>query len=55
MEKKRSPAKSPLPKFRSDQEAAEYFEGHSVATVWDRLPEAPQVKLLPALAAKIRE
>jgi hypothetical protein len=55
MKKKLSPAKSPLPEFRSDQEAAEYFDGHSVASVWDRLPEAPQAKLLPALAAKVRD
>ena len=54
MKKKLSPAKLPLPKFQSNQEAAEYFESHSVASVWDRLPEAPQVKLSPALAKKIR-
>jgi predicted DNA binding CopG/RHH family protein len=54
MKKKLPPAKSPLPKFRSDQEAAEYFESHSVASLWDRLPEAPQAKPLPALAGKIR-
>ena len=55
MKKKLSPAKSPLPKFQSDQDAAEYFESHSVASVWDQLPEAPQVKILPALARKIRD
>ncbi len=55
MKKKLSPAKSPLPKFPSDQEAAEYFESHSVASVWDKLPEAPQAKPLPALARKIRD
>jgi predicted DNA binding CopG/RHH family protein len=55
MKKKLSPAKSPLPKFQSDQDAAEYFERHSVASVWDQLPEAPQVKILPALARKIRD
>ena len=54
MKKKPSPAKLPLPKFQSEQEAAEYFESHSVAGVWDRLPEAPQAKPLPALARKIR-
>ena len=47
-------AESPLPKVQSDQEAAEYFATHSVASVWDRLPEAPQAKLSPALASKIR-
>ena len=40
MKKKLSPAKSPLPKFQSDQEAVEYFENHSVASVWDQLSEA---------------
>jgi len=55
MKKKLSPAKLPLPKFHSDQDAAEYFESHSVARVWDQLPEATQVKLLPALAKKIRD
>jgi len=55
MKRKLSPAKSPLPKFQSDQEAAEYFESHSAASVWDQLPEAPQAKPSPALAAKIRD
>ena len=55
MKKRLSPAKSPLPKFQSDQEAAEYFETHSVASVWDQLPEAPQAKPSPALARKIRD
>lgn len=50
-----SPAKSPLPRFKSDQEAAAYFENHSAAGVWDQLPEAPQAKPFPALAKKIRE
>jgi predicted DNA binding CopG/RHH family protein len=50
-----SPAKSPLPNFQSDREAAEYFETHSVASVWDQLPEAPQAKPSPALARKIRD
>ena len=55
MKKDLSPAKPPLPKFLSDQEAAEYFETHSVADVWDQLPEAPPAKPLPALAKKIRD
>ena len=55
MKKKLSPAKSPLPTFQSDQGAAEYFESHSVASVWDRLPEAPQANPSPALAGKIRD
>ena len=55
MKKSLSPAKPPLPKFLSDQETAEYFETHSVAGVWDRLPEAPQAKPSPALVRKIRD
>jgi hypothetical protein len=55
MKKKLSPAKSPLPKFQSDREAAEYFESHSVAGVWNRMPEARPAKPLPALAKKIRD
>ena len=55
MKRKLSPAKSPLPKFQSDQEAAEYFEHHSVADVWDQLPRAPQAKTSTVLAKKIRE
>jgi len=54
MKKKLSPAESPLPAFRTDQEAAEYIEKHSIAGVWDELPEAPRAKPLPALANKIR-
>ena len=50
-----SPAKSPLPEFQSDQEAAEYFETHSVAGAWDELPEAPQAKPSPALVKKVRD
>jgi predicted DNA binding CopG/RHH family protein len=55
MKNKLSPAKSPLPKFRSDHDAADYFESHSVAGVWDRLPEARQAKPSGSLAKKIRE
>ncbi len=55
MSKKLTPAKTPLPKFRSDREAADYFDSHSVAGVWDRLPEAHQAKPSPALAGKIRD
>jgi predicted DNA binding CopG/RHH family protein len=55
MKKKLSPAKLPLPKFQSDQDAAEYFESHSVANVWEQLPEVTRVKLSPALAGKIRD
>jgi uncharacterized DUF497 family protein/predicted DNA binding CopG/RHH family protein len=55
MKKKLAPAKSPLPKFRSDKEAAEYFEGHSVANVWNEVPEVRQAKPSPTLAKAIRE
>jgi predicted DNA binding CopG/RHH family protein len=53
--KKRSPARKPLPRFRSDKEAAEYFEQHSMAEVWDQLPESKPAKLSAALAKSIRE
>jgi len=50
-----SPAKSPPSKFKSDREAAEYFETHSVANVWDQLPETAQAKPAVALARKIHD
>jgi len=55
MKKRLTPATAPLPKFKSDQEAADYFETHSVAGVWDRLPEASQARTSPELAKKIRD
>jgi|SRR5580692_10458185 predicted DNA binding CopG/RHH family protein len=55
MNKKLPSAIAPLPRFRSDQEAAEYFETHSVADVWDQLPAGKQSKLSAALAQSIRE
>jgi predicted DNA binding CopG/RHH family protein len=55
MKRSLSPARLPLPKFQSDQEAAEYFEAHSVASAWDQLPEAPQAEPSPALAKRIRD
>jgi predicted DNA binding CopG/RHH family protein len=55
MKKKLPSAKIPLPKFRSDKEAAEYFETHSVADMWDQLPAGRQVKPAAALAESIRE
>src|SRR5260370_38769832 len=54
MKKKLPPAKTPLPKFRSDKEAAEYFETHSVADVWDQLPKSKPVNPAAALAETIR-
>jgi hypothetical protein len=55
MKKKLPSAKTPLPAFRSDQEAAEYFETHSVADVWDQLPAAKPSRPSAALTKSIRE
>ena len=55
MKKKLPPAKAPLPKFRSDGEAADYFETHSVAEVWNQLPGGKPAKPSRALAKSIRE
>ena len=55
MKKNLPRAKPPLPKFRSDKEAAEYLETHSVADVWDQLPEGKPAKLSAALAKSIRQ
>jgi hypothetical protein len=55
MKKKLAPAKEPLPKFRSDEEAAEYVETHSVAGVWDQLPGGKPAKPSRALDKSIRE
>jgi len=55
MKKKLSPAKAPLPKLRSDEEAADYFESHSVAGVWNQLPGAKPAKVSTALEEAIRK
>jgi predicted DNA binding CopG/RHH family protein len=55
MKKNLTSAKAPLPKFKTEQAEAEYFDKHSVAELWDQLPEAKPVKLSAALAKKIRE
>jgi hypothetical protein len=55
MKKKLPSAKTPLPRFHSDQEAADYFQTHSVSDVWDRLPEAKPAKATKALERSIRE
>jgi len=55
MKRKLSPAKLPLPKFRSEEEAAEYFGTHSVAEIWNQLPETKRAKPSKALAKSIRE
>ncbi|MBM3774954.1 MAG: hypothetical protein FJW37_07280 [Acidobacteria bacterium] len=55
MKRKLPPAKAPLPKFRSDEAAAEYFQTHSVGEVWNQLPEGKAAKPSKALAKSIRE
>jgi predicted DNA binding CopG/RHH family protein len=55
MKKKLAAAKALLTKFESDQAAAEYFDRHSVAGIWNQLPEAKSGKLSAALAKKIRD
>jgi predicted DNA binding CopG/RHH family protein len=55
MKRKLAVAKAPLPKFRSDKEAAEYFESHSVAEIWDQLPKAQKTSLHAELTKSIRE
>jgi predicted DNA binding CopG/RHH family protein len=55
MKKKLPAAKMPLPKFRSDKQAAEYFEAHSVEGIWDQLPESRPPKPSAALAKAILE
>ena len=55
MNKKLPSAKVPLPKFRSDKEAAEYFETHSMADVWDQLPAGKPAKPSATLVKAIRE
>ncbi len=55
MKKKLPSATVPIPKFRSDQEAAEYFQTHSVAEVWNQLPKGNGAKPSKALAKSIRE
>lgn len=44
----------PLPKLSSN-EAAEYFDTHSMAEMWDILPESQPVRLSKAWADKIRK
>ena len=55
MRKKLPLAKAPLPKLRSDQAAARYFDSHSVAGVWSQLPAAKPARPSAALAKSIRE
>jgi len=55
MKKKLPPATTPLPRFRSDKEAADYFQTHSVADVWNQLLEAKPGRASKALEKSIRE
>ena len=55
MKKRTASTKGPLPKFRSDKAAAGYLETHSIAEVWDQLPEEKQAKPSAALKKVIRE
>jgi len=55
MKKRLTPAKTPLPRFRSDKETADYFQTHSVAEVWDQLADAKPAKASKALEKSIRE
>jgi predicted DNA binding CopG/RHH family protein len=55
MKKKLPPAKAPLPKFRSESEAADYFQTHSVAEAWGQLPESKPAKVSKTLEKSIRE
>ena len=47
--------KLPLPKFESEEEEAEYWETHSVAGIWQKLPRGESPPLLPSLSRRIRE
>ena len=55
MKQKLRPAKAPLPRFRSENEAADYFQTHSFAVVWNQLPEAKPVRPSKAQEKSIRE
>ena len=55
MKKKLPVAKAPLPKFETDQAAADYFDRQSVAGIWNQLPHAKAAKLSAALVKKIRD
>ncbi|HYL74776.1 MAG TPA: hypothetical protein VEU96_11265 [Bryobacteraceae bacterium] len=55
MKRKFAAAKAPLPKFRSDKEAAKYFGSHSVVQIWKQLPLAQKTKLSATLTESIRE
>jgi hypothetical protein len=45
-------AKLPLPKFANEEEEVRYWETHSAAEVWDKLPRVKSVKLIRSEKAK---
>lgn len=55
MKRRLPPAKLPLPKFASDEAAAEYFQKHSVADIWNKLPAVKPLKLSKTLEKSISE
>jgi predicted DNA binding CopG/RHH family protein len=55
MKKQLPSAKLPLPRFRSEKAAADYFGAHSLADVWDQLPSAKSTKPSATLEKSIRE
>jgi len=55
MRRKLLSAKAPLPRLASNKAAAQYFEAHPVAEVWDQLSEAKPLKLSKALTRTIRK
>jgi len=55
MKKKLTPAKAPLPRFHSAEEAAHYFQTHSVADLWSQLSEVEPAKVSKALEKSIQE
>lgn len=48
-------AEWPLPDFPDDEAAAQYFETHSLANIWDKLKPVSPSKLAPEQSRKIRE
>jgi len=44
-----------LPKFASNDEAAEFFETHDISAIWDQLKPVRPFKLPPAQVKMIRE
>ena len=55
MKKALPPTQAPLPAFRSEKEAADYFESHSVADAWNQMPEPKPIKTSRALEKSIRD